>query len=98
MKQGSARKFIGEKTTRRSPGRFDDFRLTFEIGRKITTVRAEIAVNPGAQRSSSEIVLQGSASNLSVWHLMAGSSMPESTPLTRINGHFFLPAAVPDQH
>ncbi len=65
MKEGAARKTVRRDEYTSFPWRIDEFRLNFEIGRKITTVHAEIAVcKADASTDSSEIVLQGKSLEL----------------------------------
>jgi aminopeptidase N len=60
MKQGSARKMVRREEYSPFPWHIDEFRLNFEIDRKITTVRADIAVrNRHTADSSSTISLHG---------------------------------------
>jgi len=60
MKQASARKVVRREEYIPFPWQIDEFKLTFEIDRKITTVRAEIAARSlSAKNGSSEIVLHG---------------------------------------
>lgn len=60
MKEGSPRKIFRRDEYTPFPWQIDEFRLNFEIGRKVTTVKAEISVRNAVDAGSSgEIVLHG---------------------------------------